>query len=327
MNKVLAPIVLFVYHRPEHTRHILQALSENWLAPQSLLYVYADGPKPGADAAMLQQISAVKDVVLERNWCREVRLLASATNLGCAKSVAAGVTEVVHKHGKVIVLEDDILTSPAFLTFMNDALDRFESDTRIGSVNGYADTLEGLDRFPPYFLLSGADCWGWATWSNRWSSYIPDARKLLDLLRAHKLERKFDYGGYFGLLQQQMEGTIDSWDILWHGSQVLAGSKGLYVNTTFVLNIGTDGSGTHGDHEAPPPVPRLLNTYSTTVADISVEALFAAHPSVEKQYRKLRHRRRYAYRTPMHYLKTVIKALTGLDRAALDRLLRRTPRS
>src|SRR4051812_15045454 len=103
----LAPIALFVYNRPEHTRQTLEALSKNDLADQSILYVYADGPRDTATPDQHKAIREVRDLVVSKKWCKDVILYAFDSNRGLANSVINGVTEIVNRHGRVIVLEDD----------------------------------------------------------------------------------------------------------------------------------------------------------------------------------------------------------------------------
>ena len=41
----LAPILLFVFNRPEHTQKTIQSLKKNELAPNSRLFIYSDAAK------------------------------------------------------------------------------------------------------------------------------------------------------------------------------------------------------------------------------------------------------------------------------------------
>src|SRR5476651_1758025 len=118
----LAPIVLFVYNRPWHVEQTLNALAANELAAESELYIYADGPKDNADAITLENIQKTREIIRKKKWCNEVYIIERSKNLGLQASIIEGVTTVVNNYGKVIVLEDDIITSPYFLQYMNDAL-------------------------------------------------------------------------------------------------------------------------------------------------------------------------------------------------------------
>jgi GT2 family glycosyltransferase len=109
-----APIVLFAYNRPQHLKLTLESLHKNELANESDLYIYIDGPKSNATEEQLQKIEAVKQVANEKQWCKNVFIIDSASNKGLAKSIIEGVTKIVNEFGKVIVVEDDVLLSSYF---------------------------------------------------------------------------------------------------------------------------------------------------------------------------------------------------------------------
>src|SRR5476651_318519 len=133
----LAPIVLFVYNRPHHTEQALNALKLNGLASESTLYIFADGPKKGAPAETLADIKKTREVIRGKKWCKDVFIIEAEANKGLAASIINGVTDVVNKHEKVIVLEDDIITSKYFLQYMNDALSVYEDEQKVISVGAF----------------------------------------------------------------------------------------------------------------------------------------------------------------------------------------------
>ena len=164
-----SPIALFVYSRPEHTRRTVESLLNNNLASESDLIVFSDA------ARTPQKREAVDEV---RTYLTTVKGFRSVTvhhrphNFGLAKSIIEGVTEVLQQYERVIVLEDDLVTSPFFLTYMNQALERFANDNRVVSIHGYVYPVRGA--LPEAFFLPGADCWGWATWRRGWACFNPD---------------------------------------------------------------------------------------------------------------------------------------------------------
>jgi len=249
----LAPIALFVYNRPWHTLQTLNALKQNALANQSALFIYADGPKPGADATDLQKIADTRNIIKCEKWCNEVTIIEATANRGLAGSIINGVTEMVNKYGRVIVLEDDLVTHPSFLTFMNTNLDIYEKNEKVISIHGYMYPVKKKISTP--FFLKGADCWGWATWKRGWDMFETDAALLLREIEQKKLSKEFNFNNtcnYSSLLQNQVDNKIDSWAIRWYASAFLAGKLTLYPAKTLVHNIGLDGSGTHKDHAAAP---------------------------------------------------------------------------
>ena len=241
--KGCAPIALFVYSRPWHTRRTLEALANNELSSDSDLIVFADAARDAASAAGVRE---VRDMVESISGFRSIRIVARNSNLGLAGSIIDGVTAVCAEYGRAIVLEDDLVTSPHFLRYMNQSLNMYENATLVGSIHGYWYPAEG--QVPETFFLRGASCWGWATWSRAWQLFEPDARKLLSEIRRRNLGDLFDLDGsiaYTQMLKNQIAGKVDSWAIRWHASMFLADRLQLSPGRSLVRNIGFDGTGTH----------------------------------------------------------------------------------
>jgi hypothetical protein len=233
-----APIVLFVYNRPDHTKRTIEALRSNELAAESDLIVFSDGPKRDEDAA---QVTEVRELVASVTGFRSVNMVVRERNYGLAQSIVSGVTETFFTRKRLIVLEDDIVTSPYFLRYMNDSLDLYEHDEDVISIHGYVYPVR--ERLPETFFLRGADCQGWATWKRGWDLFEPDGRKLLS-----ELEREFDFGGAYGytrMLRGQIAGRNDSWAVRWYASAFLLGKLTLYPGVSLLRNIGFDSSGVH----------------------------------------------------------------------------------
>lgn len=240
-----APIALFTYNRLEHTAATLAALARNPLAAESQVWAFSDGPRPGRPDDP-EKIAAVRNLLHSAQGFREVHVVERQENLGLSRSIIAGVGEMVERHRRVIVLEDDIVTSPHFLRYMNDGLDCYEDDDRVISIHGYVYPTR--TPLPEAFFLRGADCWGWATWKRGWDLFEPDGRKLLGELQARGLERAFDMNGaraYVKMLEDQIAGRCDSWAIRWDAVAFLQDKLTLYPGVSLVRNIGLDNSGTH----------------------------------------------------------------------------------
>ncbi|HLF20183.1 MAG TPA: glycosyltransferase family 2 protein [Bacteroidota bacterium] len=242
---IYAPVLLFVYNRPRHTQRTLEALRKNTLAAQTDLYIQADGARNEADRAAVELVRAFLSNV---EGFQTVKVIAHDQNRGLAESVIKGVTDVVDKHGRVIVVEDDLETSPYFLQYMNDGLNLYEAEENVISIHGYLYPL--TTSVPETFFLKGADCWGWATWKRGWDLFERDGEKLLRELRSRGLEHEFDLNGsyhYAEMLKDQCAGKIDSWAIRWHASAFLKNKFTLYPGRSLVYNIGHDSSGSHSE--------------------------------------------------------------------------------
>lgn len=240
-NKVYAPIALFIFKRPGHTRQTLESLAKNAEFSESPLFIYCDGARSETELIQVQE-----SLKLVRNWPHPNKtIIERDRNWGLAKSIIDGVTKVVDEFGCVIVLEDDLVTSPYFLQFMNDGLRVYEQDERVASIHGY---VYPIDDLPETFFLKGADCWGWATWKDRWALFETDGAILLDEMKCRHQTRLFDFNGTYPftrMLAKQVAGKNDSWAIRWHASAFLKDKFTLYPGKSLVQNIGVDGSGTH----------------------------------------------------------------------------------
>ncbi|AXR65051.1 glycosyltransferase family A protein [Leptospira mayottensis] len=241
----LAPIALFVYNRPEHTRRTIDSLSRNDDADQSELFVFCDGPKSDLNT---DKIKEVRSVVKNTIGFKKVTIYEKKINAGLSKSIISGVTELVGKYGKVIVLEDDMITSKYFLTYLNHGLEYYKNVDRVISIHAYR--LPFGVKTPETYFLRGADCWGWATWKSGWDLFEQDGKKLLDKLISENLMYGFDMQGsypYTQMLKDQIAGKNDSWAIRWYASAFLQNKLTLYPARSLVFNIGLDASGTHCD--------------------------------------------------------------------------------
>jgi hypothetical protein len=241
---VYAPIALFVYNRPLHAQRCLSALSASAAAGRSDLYVFSDGPRSDSDVEAVRQ---VRELVGSMTGFASVTLIANEVNQGLAASVIKGVTSLVERFGCVIVVEDDLVVAPDFLEFMNAGLDAYAGDERVAQVSGHQFPVD-LSAPEGCLFLPITTSWGWATWARAWKMFDPDATGYARLRASASLRRRFTLGGaydYFGMLERQRAGEIDSWAIRWQLSVFLAGGLTLYPAKSLVTNIGFDGSGTH----------------------------------------------------------------------------------
>jgi hypothetical protein len=243
-----APVALFVYNRPDHTRQTLEALARNRLADATTLYVFSDGPKTDATPADRERITATRRLVCSQPWARNIILVEAALNRGLADSIVAGVQRVLQEHGRVIVLEDDLVTSPGFLEFMNQALDLYAQDEKVMHVSGYMYPLDLRTRCTAFLRV--LSCWGWATWARAWQHYNPDIDEHLERLNSPERVRKFNIEGHADFHRQLLDnrtGRIRSWAVRWYASWLAQGGLSLFPTQSLVRNIGHDGSGIHCD--------------------------------------------------------------------------------
>lgn len=239
----LSPIVLFVYDRPAHTQRAIESLKRNSLSKDSELFIFSDAPK---DNKAAKGVRAARDYLKTIEGFKKVIINERGKNLGLSGNIIAGVTDIVTRYGKVIVLEDDLVVSRHFLNFMNDALLFYENEPKVISVCGYMYPVE--TKNPGTFFLRIADCWGWATWRRGWNLFRADGKQLYEELKSNKLFKGFNLNGTFDytkMLKAQIRGKNDSWAIRWYASAFLSDKLSLYPRKTLVTNTGFDCTGRH----------------------------------------------------------------------------------
>ena len=236
-----APIALFTYNRADHTRRAVESLLQNAEAKDSDLFIFSDGPK---NEKAVRGVADNREYIHTVTGFKTVTIVEREKNWGLANSLIAGITDVINKYGRVIVVEDDLILSPYFLKFMNDGLEKYKDDDRVGTITGFVPPIE--EKLPETFFLTYFQCWGWATWKRAWDLLETDARPLLKGLRFKR--KKFDVGGgvcNYGNLYCQKVGLVDSWYLRYYASLFLKGKLSLYPGRSVATNEGLDGSGTH----------------------------------------------------------------------------------
>ncbi len=232
----MAPIVLFVYNRPWHTRKTIEALQKNELACESELYIYADGAK---NDKVSQQVLQVRDYIKTIDGFKKIAIIERNRNWGLSASIIDGVTSIVDKCSKVIVLEDDHITSPYFLKFMNDALEFYKDESKVWHISGWNYPIN-LDQPEDVFFWRVMNCWGWATWEDRWKNFDKNTPKILSVFDKEMI-RNFDLnnsGVFWKQILNNKKGKINTWGIFWYASIFLneglcAHPKNSYVQKLF----------------------------------------------------------------------------------------------
>jgi GT2 family glycosyltransferase len=254
-----APIAIFVYRRPEHTRRLLESLLANPGAAHAPVHVFSDAPRADAHVAAVSETRRV----VRASGFRNLTIVERDRNLGLARSVIDGVGRLSREHGRVIVLEDDLLLAPTFLGYMNAALERYRETPNVFGVSGFLYSVDVGDRTDAVFLPF-ISSWGWATWDRAWNAFDPEARGYAALRADRQLRRRFDLDGnydFFDMLEAQMQGRIDSWALRWYLSVFMRGGLTLFPARSLVENRGFGGEGEHCKDEAPPHVRTVATPF------------------------------------------------------------------
>lgn len=236
----LAPIIVFSYNRPDHLRQTLEALTQNDLARDSVLYIYCDGAKPGASEGQCFQIQKNREVAHSATGFKEVHVIEREHNIGLKDNIVGAVSEIIKQYGRVITLEDDVVSSPGFLRFMNEALECYADDHRVMHVSGYM--YPHKRRLPEtFFYYVPYPGGGWATWQRAWSYYCDDTEELMEYWKDKW--HVFDvFGGDYLSRQLKMnhEGTMKTWFVKWYAVMRKMDALTLYPGQSLTNNIGFD---------------------------------------------------------------------------------------
>ncbi len=241
----LSPILLFTYKKLPPLKLAVEALKKNTLADKSELYIFSDGPKGTED---VKQIVEVREYLKEINGFKKVIIKTEEKNKGLAASIIDGVSKILNSHESVIVLEDDLLTSPNFLSFMNQGLAFYKSNEKIMSISGYTFPLQIIDDydFDNYFTQR-ASSWGWATWKDSWVQIDWQVADYEVFSKNRIAQKGFNKMGsdMSAMLAKQMNGKISSWAIRWCYHQYKHDLYTVYPTISKVSNIGFGEDATH----------------------------------------------------------------------------------
>ncbi|WP_305988576.1 glycosyltransferase family 2 protein [Roseibium sp. MMSF_3544] len=239
----LAPVALFAFNRPDHTRRTLDAIAKNHLAGETDLFVFVDGPRAEKDIALVHEVYAIADAV---EGFKSVTIVRRDANIGLARSIIQGITRTLEEHDRIVVLEDDIVTSPAFLNYMNGSLSHFQGEKKVWHICGYNEPTRSRDSTKTHFSRL-MNCWGWGTWRDRWQHFEKDPEKLLSEFTPDMINRfNLDIGEKFWFqVLANADGRMNTWAIFWYATIFKEGGLCLNPNVSYVRNIGFDGSGVH----------------------------------------------------------------------------------
>lgn len=243
----LAPVVVFAYRRADKIRSCLEALEKNVEAERTAVFLYADGAKSEKDRADVEKTREFIEQYAARHKFESFTVNCRESNMGLANSIITGVTEIMERYGKAIVVEDDLITSPDFLLYMNDALAYYENRKEVGEISAFTHPLKSLKTYEhDVYLTRKAECWGWATWKDRWRLADWEMRSYVAFRRGRQ-DREFEklQRGINRMLKQQMEGKLDSWAVRWCYSLFVNDRLTVYPKISRTQNIGFDGSGVH----------------------------------------------------------------------------------
>lgn len=309
--KELAPIALFVYNRVDHAQKTVEALKNNELATESILYVFSDGPKPDASEIQRKNISDVKKYIYTIKGFKDVVIEDSERNKGLANSIIGGVSKVLEKYGRIIVLEDDLVTNKFFLRYMNDCLNVYMENKSIYMIGGYNYNFRIPKSYKEDVYVVHRGCsTGWATWRDRWIGADWSMSDYKEFVTNEEAITRFNRGGndMTPMLKLQMEGKIDSWAIRWDYYMSKQDAYCLHPTKSLLYNVGWDGTGIHSDARDESFYRSEL--YQNKQYDFKLPLTVIADPIIEERFKRFYGG--YREISFMQKVKNCLKYRTGL---------------
>lgn len=257
------PVVLFVYNRTDHLRRTLDALNKNRSISNATLYVFSDGPRSEADE---KGVNEVRDLVRQKNGFGKTNLVESKCNRGLATSVIDGVTQVLEEHGRVVVLEDDVVTSPGWYEFMNGGINYYKDIEKIWSIGGYCPPI----KFPKsyqhnVFLSPMGTSYSWGTWIDRWKLIDWDITDFDEFLKDRERVERFCgcKPSRIRLLKRSMRNKNNSWAVRFGYASAKHDRLNILPTKSRINNIGYDV----GEHVLASTERAAKAKYSVTPVD------------------------------------------------------------
>lgn len=304
----LAPIAFFVYNRPLHAKKTIESLLRNNLADKSCLYIFSDAPR---NDNFIKKVKEVRDYIKTISGFKNIEIIEREKNLGLADSIISGVTYVINKYGKVIVIEDDLVCLNNFLRFMNDALEFYEYKKKVFSVTGY-NYPENLMKIPhnykhDIYFCPRCSSWGWGTWKDRWDKADWEFKDAGEFLKDKKLQKLYSKSGEdkVEMIIAQIEGKIDSWATRWEYTHFKNDAYSVYPVKSLLNNIGFDGTGVNCGYDK-------KYFYTGELKDYKYNIKFLEDIKLDKEI--MRRFRKIFRKDKLNNLKKIIKKIIFYDK-------------
>lgn len=242
---MLAPVIVFAFNRPNALKNTIESLLKNEEAKESDLFIFVDGARINKNGEN-EKVRQVQEFVKEINGFKSLHYTFSEKNKGLGNSIIQGVTQIINQYGKAIVLEDDLVFSTNFLSYMNQGLERYEKNEKVFSICGYSNKIKVPKdyNFDAYFCTRSSS-WGWGTWSDRWNTVDWELKDWEKYSKMGKAFNKWGGSDCFRMLRSVKEKGASSWAIRFGFSQFLQDKLSLFPINSKVINDGFDGEGTN----------------------------------------------------------------------------------
>ena len=280
-----APVIMFVYNRADHFMRTYEALATCYGAKETELFIFSDGAKNEGASEGVKKVREAAQGFVSSGAFKNIQIFESETNKGLARSVIDGVTAIIEKYGRAIVVEDDCVASPYFLEYMNNCLNYFENDKAIGAISGYAPAIDFSENYDKDIFTACRSCsWTWATWKDRWQGVDWELNNMSDFYKSPALIKKLNSNGSdrFMRLYRQTKGNGSSWSVRFGAHLVKNGQLTVYPRYSYISNIGCDESGVHSRNE---DAEKMRVDLSKAIAQPIIEKV-ELNPTIQKTLKK-----------------------------------------
>lgn len=228
------PAILFAFNRPDKLRALWSRLADQGV---KMAYLYCDAARGEQDEELCEATQKVA-----RNLPVELRIRPH--NYGLSKNLISGISEVLSQHPSAMVFEDDVHPKAGCIDYLNMALDTYGSRQQIFSVGCYRRSLDVPTT--NVFLSPRFNCWGWATWANRWER-IQESLKNWEL--PFPAFYKLSEAGGYDIVQRwrayEMKNKPLTWDTVVALHCLQQGWMQVQPSDVMIENVGFDGTGTN----------------------------------------------------------------------------------
>ena len=275
-------IGVFCYKRAEKLKTSMEALLKNPECASLDIIFFADGyknenDKPGVEATRnyIDSITGFKNIYKhfrERNY-------------STGPNFFEGLTYLSRHYNQFIIVEDDLVVTPNYISYMLAALDFYRDEKSVFCITGYVFPLN-LRNYDYDTIVYKRFCsYGWSCWSNRMRQIAWHTDELINLIQSTpNFKNRLNKEGFdlYRMLKKQINGTISTWDIQMQVHVAKHDFNIVYPVISKAKNIGFDNQSTN----------TFGIDYLKTPQDNGVQRIFnfcnaeEAIPSLQKQIKK-----------------------------------------
>lgn len=251
------PILFIIFKRKDIALESFKSIRN--IKPAKL-YIAGDAARNGVqgeDVAVNETREAILNAI---DWDCEVKTLFQKENLGCCMGVYSAINWLFESEEHGIILEDDCIAKPSFFPFVEELLNRYSNDDRIGMIAG-TNLISDKVSIPDSYCFSRYDaCWGWATWKRAWKNMDLDMSWRQNCYKesvvANNGYRSKDIKYWNYRIRLIDTNYVSAWDWQWYFTLAAQNQLCVFPSECLISNIGFGEGATHTSQLNVPKFPR-----------------------------------------------------------------------